>query len=324
VSRLQLLKLASIRVARGAAKQMPATAGMKMAQSSVAREPSMEEILASIRRIIESNEPNGEASFSASLPPVYDDEELDDGEDASFVPDVAANDPGIPLRTVQPVSYSIDPVPSSPTAERALSLADVAARVRAASARQQEVPTLRPAAFPTAAAPSLGQPELARSPVSTQTFGSHAAPAPAPSVLPMPELRPSLTPVAPIQPLRPEPAIFAAAAAADMPSAVVEPAPEQVAAEPQPTPAANAEPVSLPAKIEEAATLLSAEAGAQVAQSFNELAAVFNGLEHRAVEEMAQDMLRPMLQEWLDDNLPTLVERLVREEIERVARGPRR
>jgi hypothetical protein len=36
---------------------------------------------------------------------------------------------------------------------------------------------------------------------------------------------------------------------------------------------------------------------------------------------MAEDMLRPMLQDWLDNNLPTLVERLVREEIERVARG---
>jgi cell pole-organizing protein PopZ len=32
-------------------------------------------------------------------------------------------------------------------------------------------------------------------------------------------------------------------------------------------------------------------------------------------------MLRPMHQDWLDDNLPGLVERLVREEIERVARG---
>jgi len=39
---------------------------------------------------------------------------------------------------------------------------------------------------------------------------------------------------------------------------------------------------------------------------------------------MAAEMLRPMLQEWLEDNLPTLVERLVREEIERVARGSRR
>jgi cell pole-organizing protein PopZ len=33
-----------------------------------------------------------------------------------------------------------------------------------------------------------------------------------------------------------------------------------------------------------------------------------------------KEMLRPMLKAWLDDNLPPLVERLVREEIERVAR----
>jgi cell pole-organizing protein PopZ len=32
-------------------------------------------------------------------------------------------------------------------------------------------------------------------------------------------------------------------------------------------------------------------------------------------------MLRPMLKVWLDDNLPGLVERLVRAEIERVSRG---
>ena len=32
-----------------------------------------------------------------------------------------------------------------------------------------------------------------------------------------------------------------------------------------------------------------------------------------------QEMLRPMLRSWLDDNLPTLVERLVRAEIERLA-----
>jgi cell pole-organizing protein PopZ len=37
----------------------------------------------------------------------------------------------------------------------------------------------------------------------------------------------------------------------------------------------------------------------------------------------AQEMLRPMLKQWLDDNLPVLVERLVRAEIERVARGRR-
>ena len=41
----------------------------------------------------------------------------------------------------------------------------------------------------------------------------------------------------------------------------------------------------------------------------------------RTIEDMVQDMLRPMLQSWLDDNLPGMVERLVRAEIERVARG---
>ncbi|RYE53999.1 MAG: DUF2497 domain-containing protein, partial [Rhizobiaceae bacterium] len=33
------------------------------------------------------------------------------------------------------------------------------------------------------------------------------------------------------------------------------------------------------------------------------------------------DMLRPMLKEWLDENLPSVVERMVEKEIARVARG---
>ncbi|MGO7209224.1 PopZ family protein, partial [Rhizobium ruizarguesonis] len=71
-------------------------------------------------------------------------------------------------------------------------------------------------------------------------------------------------------------------------------------------------------------TLLSEDAGLQISRSFEELAAANDGAERRSLDEIAEDMLRPMLREWLDDNLPTLVERLVREEIERVARGPRR
>lgn len=39
------------------------------------------------------------------------------------------------------------------------------------------------------------------------------------------------------------------------------------------------------------------------------------------IEGKTEAILRPMLSEWLDNNLPTLVERLVREEIERVSRG---
>jgi uncharacterized protein len=43
----------------------------------------------------------------------------------------------------------------------------------------------------------------------------------------------------------------------------------------------------------------------------------------RTLDDVVQDMLRPMVKAWLDDNLPNIVERLVRAEIERVARGGR-
>jgi uncharacterized protein len=43
----------------------------------------------------------------------------------------------------------------------------------------------------------------------------------------------------------------------------------------------------------------------------------------RSLEDMTRELLRGMLKTWLDDNLPELVERLVREEIERVARRGR-
>jgi cell pole-organizing protein PopZ len=39
------------------------------------------------------------------------------------------------------------------------------------------------------------------------------------------------------------------------------------------------------------------------------------------VEELATELMRPMLREWLDENLPGMVERLVRREIERMARN---
>ena len=46
-------------------------------------------------------------------------------------------------------------------------------------------------------------------------------------------------------------------------------------------------------------------------------------LGERPIADITQEMLRGMLKQWLDDNLPKLVERLVREEIERVVRRPR-
>ena len=43
---------------------------------------------------------------------------------------------------------------------------------------------------------------------------------------------------------------------------------------------------------------------------------------HRTLEDLTREMLGPMLKEWLDDNLPTIVERLVRAEIDRVSKSP--
>ena len=63
------------------------------------------------------------------------------------------------------------------------------------------------------------------------------------------------------------------------------------------------------------------QAGRQVSAAFEELSEAFAASRRRSFDEMAEEMIRPMLREWMDNNLPVLVERLVREEIERVARG---
>ncbi|HVW54654.1 MAG TPA: DUF2497 domain-containing protein [Rhizobiaceae bacterium] len=76
-----------------------------------------------------------------------------------------------------------------------------------------------------------------------------------------------------------------------------------------------------PASSETKQGILSRYTQQQVAQSFGELSEAFLASRRRSFDEMAEEMLRPMLQDWLDNNLPMLVERLVREEIERVARG---
>jgi cell pole-organizing protein PopZ len=44
------------------------------------------------------------------------------------------------------------------------------------------------------------------------------------------------------------------------------------------------------------------------------------GRSDNTLEQIVYDLVRPMIREWLDDNLPTMVERLVKREIERVVR----
>ena len=69
--------------------------------------------------------------------------------------------------------------------------------------------------------------------------------------------------------------------------------------------------------------LTSPGTDAAVAASFHSLAQTVMLNNSVMIEQMTREMLRPMLKNWLDDNLPVMVERLVRSEIERVARGGR-
>jgi cell pole-organizing protein PopZ len=286
-----------------------------MAQANSAqREPSMEEILASIRRIIEDSDGGrksveGIAPTEAAQPgPSATRAEVDTfraelGAGVERQPGPVASEP--PLSTVRPGPAEVTEL------GRPFRLAEVQAQV----ARE------------AAAAPKAHEAE--RKPLTLADIQQQMARDPAQpvaSVAPRPagEARP--------QPAQPQPAIAAAA------TPVVErrepkaspPAQGWKADEPAPKPAAASAPAraaASPAPVAAAAAdnarqpIISQVAGRQVAAAFGELSEAFAARSKKTFDEMAEQMLRPMLQEWLDNNLPLLVEKLVREEIERVARG---
>jgi cell pole-organizing protein PopZ len=291
-----------------------------MAQPSVAREPSMEEILASIRQIIESNEPGAGKALSASLPAVYGADEDDRDSDIHLTVDQAYAGVEFPETMPQPdprfvAANSAGSAPMLEAPARAMSLADVAARVRAASERntvqlQREVP------------PGFRQQEM-RTEVPAHMFEAPQPPVEMPRIVETaaaPIATPAPQAVAADKPVEPQ---------YDLPApAAMQLQEEFVQSAEMPAQIAFAAPLSdrlLPSIADDTQqALLSQDAGLQIARSFEELAAAIDGAERRSLDEIAEGMLRPMLRDWLDDNLPTLVERLVREEIERVARGPRR
>jgi uncharacterized protein len=72
--------------------------------------------------------------------------------------------------------------------------------------------------------------------------------------------------------------------------------------------------------------MISPETSNVAAGAFSRLAEQMFGREDaaRSIDDLARELLHPMLKQWLDENLPRIVEQLVREEIERVARRGRR
>ena len=86
----------------------------------------------------------------------------------------------------------------------------------------------------------------------------------------------------------------------------------------EPAPAAAPPPA---APLAPQGVLISSGATETVGRAFNMLSQTVLSENARTLEDLVQELLKPMLKTWLDDNLPPLVERLVRNEIERVARG---
>lgn len=118
------------------------------------------------------------------------------------------------------------------------------------------------------------------------------------------------------------------------PLAEAEPAPEQPVEEPamsEPEPAVE-EPPSIEQALDDlvapAAAAASATAFANLAEQLDDLRVTLPpnveiGDGSQTLEQLVAKVMRPLLKEWLDSNLPATVERLVQKEIERIARQHR-
>ena len=98
------------------------------------------------------------------------------------------------------------------------------------------------------------------------------------------------------------------------------PAPEKPKAGSTASPASNL--VSPPAASAAAAALSSLASTVEIERlaSAPPMTATFIGNGARTLEDMAMELMKPLLKEWLDKNLPPIVDRLVQKEIERISK----
>ena len=101
------------------------------------------------------------------------------------------------------------------------------------------------------------------------------------------------------------------------------PEPEPVAASPPPAPVP--EPIFEPEPVMAAPpmeSLVGATAATAAASAFGQLsAAIAMPRDGHTLEDVVREMLRPLLKDWLDSNLPGIVQSAVAEEVERIARS---
>ncbi|MFZ0267053.1 DUF2497 domain-containing protein [Caulobacter sp.] len=98
--------------------------------------------------------------------------------------------------------------------------------------------------------------------------------------------------------------------------------------EPASEPATPAAPASEPETIQGfsrddvADNLVGDQAASLAATAFGSLSsALLLPKDGRTLEDVVRELLRPLLKEWLDQNLPRIVETKVEEEVHRIARG---
>ena len=239
-----------------------------MTQPAKVQEPSMEEILASIRRIIADDEakPAGDKAAAAPAKPAMKD------IPPSAIP--AAAKPAPAVAKPAPPRAAPPPAPAAvPNSQD-----DIDAMLASLDEATPEA-DIRPP-----------QPDGDVFDLTDEM------------ALPDPPPPPAAPSAASFQKVDPQDDLeFSEAAARTMP--------RQPAFEPPPIETAPAHPI------------LSRTTVNAVESAFNTLANTVLSNNARTLEDLVKEMLRPMLKSWLDDNLPGLVERIVKAEIERVSRG---
>ena len=247
-----------------------------MTQPAKVQEPSMEEILASIRRIIADDEAKPPAAEKPASPPA---------PPAKLEKLVAAPPPVTAMKDIPPSK-----IPA------ALAAAKVAA------------PALPPAPPPSAPPPPAAVANNNQDEIDALLAGLDETTTPE-------EIR-SARPNEEVHKLTDD---MAAPAPPQVSFQRVSPHDDAEFAEIPAARAAHPPPAHDPPAPSPA--MLSQSTVVAVESAFNTLANTVLSNRARTLEDLVKDMLRPMLKSWLDDNLPGLVERMVKAEIERVSRG---
>ncbi len=242
-----------------------------MTQPAKVQEPSMEEILASIRRIIADDE--AKPAEKTASPPASSGSAAPDAAPAAK-PAVMTDIPPSAIVTAQAApARALDPPPAAGNSQD-----DIDAMLAGLDAATSEAEVR----------PPLPDGEV------FELTDEMALPDPQP---------------APFRTVEPEDDLEFSDTAASAPPRAQH---RQPAFEPPPlyeTPAAPPQ------------QMLSRATVSAVESAFNTLANTVLSNNARTLEDLVKEMLRPMLKSWLDDNLPGLVERIVKAEIERVSRG---